>query len=59
MTFTGEDGETHTVFFQDGDAVAAKLDALRAEHPDIAGVSIWVMGQEASGFWPLITRKLR
>ena len=59
MIFTGEDGETHTVFFQDGDAVAAKLDALRAEHPDIAGVSIWVMGQEASGFWPLITRKLR
>ena len=38
---------------------AEELDALRAEHPDIAGVSIWVMGQEASGFWPLITRKLR
>ncbi len=59
MTFTDENGESHTVYFQDKKAVAAKLAALRAEHPDIAGVSIWVMGQEASGFWPLITRELR
>ena len=58
MTFT-DGGETHTVYFQDDKAIAAKLAALRADHPDIAGISIWVMGQEASGFWPLITRKLR
>ena len=58
MTFT-DGGETHTVYFQDEKAVAAKLAALRADHPDIAGISIWVMGQEASGFWPLITRELR
>jgi spore germination protein YaaH len=58
MTFT-EGGETHTVYFQDEKAVAAKLTALRADHPEIAGISAWVMGQEASGFWPLITRKLR
>ncbi len=58
MTFT-DGGETHTVYFQDEKAVAAKLAALRADHPRIAGISIWVMGQEASGFWPLITRKLR
>ena len=58
MTFT-DGGETHTVYFQDEKAVAAKLAALRADHPDIAGISIWVMGQEASGFWPLITRRLR
>ena len=58
MTFA-DGGETHTVYFQDEKAVAAKLAALRADHPDIAGVSIWVMGQEASGFWPLITSKLR
>ncbi len=58
MTFT-DGGETHTVYFQDEKAVAAKLAALRADHPKIAGISIWVMGQEASGFWPLITRKLR
>ena len=58
MTFT-DGGETHTVYFQDEKAVAAKLAALRADHPRIAGISAWVMGQEASGFWPLITRKLR
>ena len=58
MTFT-DGGETHTVYFQDEKAVAAKLAALRAKHPKIAGISTWVMGQEASGFWPLITRELR
>ena len=58
MTFT-DGGVTHTAYFQDEAAVAAKLAALRADHPGIAGVSAWVMGQEASGFWPLITRKLR
>jgi spore germination protein len=58
MTFT-DGGETHTVYFQDDAAVAAKLVALRAKHPRIAGISIWVMSQEASGFWPLIARKLR
>jgi spore germination protein YaaH len=58
MTFTGG-GEPHTVYFQDEKAVGAKLAALRADHPDIAGISIWVMGQEASGFWPLISLKLR
>ena len=57
MTFT-DGGETHTVYFQDEEAVAAKLAALRADHPDVAGISVWVMGQEASGFWPLITRIL-
>ena len=59
-TMTFSDGsETHTVYFQDETAVAAKLAALRAKHAKIAGISIWVMSQEASGFWPLITRELR
>ena len=59
MTFTDANGESHTVYFQDEKAVTAKLAALRAGHPKIAGISAWVMGQEASGFWPLITQKLR
>ncbi len=33
MTFT-DGGVTHTVYFQDEKAVAAKLAALRADHPD-------------------------
>ncbi len=52
-------GVTHQLVFQDQTAIAAKLAALRARHPQVAGISIWVMGQEASGFWPLITRRLR
>jgi spore germination protein len=59
MTFTDANGETHTVWFQDEKAVATKIAALRSGHPKIAGISVWVMGQEASGFWPLITRDLR
>jgi len=49
----------HSVYFQDQTAVAAKIAALRARHPKIAGISLWVMSQEAAGFWPLIARKLR
>ena len=52
-------GVTHEVFFQDQTAIAAKLAELRARHPKIAGISIWVMSQEAAGFWPLIERKLQ
>jgi hypothetical protein len=39
--------------------VAARLAALRADHPRFAGISVWVMGREASGFWPPIARMLR
>jgi spore germination protein YaaH len=52
-------GVKHSVYFQDQTAVAAKLAALRAHHPKIAGISTWVMSLEAPGFWPLIARKLR
>jgi spore germination protein len=52
-------GVTHEVFFQDQAAITAKLALLRERHPRIAGISIWVMSQEAAGFWPLIERKLR
>ena len=52
-------GVTHAVYFQDETAVAAKISALRARHPKIAGISIWVMSQEAAGFWPLIVRELQ
>jgi len=52
-------GVTHEVFFQDQAALAAKLAELRARHPKIAGISIWVMSLEAAGFWTLIERKLR
>jgi len=54
-----DSGVTHAVYFQDQTAVAAKIAALRAHHPKIAGISTWVMSLEAPGFWPLIASKLR
>ena len=48
----------HTVYFQDRTALAAKLDVLTKQHPDLGGVAIWVMGGEDPGFWPLIARRL-
>lgn len=58
LSFTDK-GVTHEVFFQDETAIAAKLAQLRARHPQIAGISIWVMSLEDAGFWPLIERKLQ
>lgn len=54
-----EDGVAHEAVFMDQVALTAKLAALRARHPEVGGISIWVMGQEAEGFWPLIAEKLR
>jgi spore germination protein YaaH len=58
LSFT-EGGVGHEVLFQDETTLVARLARLRARHPEIAGISIWVMGQEAGGFWPLIARELR
>lgn len=58
LRFTDE-GAAHEVYFQDETAMSAKLAVLRERHPQIAGISIWVMSQEAAGFWPLIARELR
>ena len=59
LTYRDENGVTHEVFFQDQTAIAAKLDTLVKWHPRIAGISIWVMGQEGPGFWKVIEQKLR
>ena len=45
------------VYFQDQAAMAAKLAALRARHPRVAGIALG-HGSGAGGFWPLIARKL-
>jgi len=48
----------HVVYFQDRTALAAKLPVLTRDHPDIAGVAIWVMGGEDPRFWPFLARRL-
>ena len=47
-------GVEHTVYFQDPTAVAAKLAFALSRRPRIAGIAIWVMGDEDPAFWPTI-----
>jgi spore germination protein len=47
-------GVEHTVYFQDPAAVAAKLAFATSRRPRIAGIAIWVMGDEDPAFWPTI-----
>lgn len=60
-TFTYVDnlGKSHTVFFQDRTAIAAKLRMLLQKHPGIRGIAIWRMGGESPAFWNEIVLKLR
>ncbi len=59
LRYTDSEGVAHVVYYQDEKAVAAKLDLLRKKHPRIAGIAIWVMGQEDPAFWTAIARGLR
>lgn len=52
-------GASHTVYFQDRPAIAAKLRMLLQNHPAIRGIAIWRMGGEAPAFWDEIVLKLR
>ena len=59
-TFTYEkDGVTHTVFFQDRAAVAAKLAMLTQKHAKLGGIAIWQMYGEDPGVWSVIRKGLR
>lgn len=59
VQYTDTTGVQHTIYFQDQQALAAKLDLLRQNHPKIAGISAWVMGQEGTGFWSTIEDRLK
>ena len=59
LRYTDGEGVAHVVYYQDEKAVAAKLDLLRKKHPRIAGIAVWVMGQEDPAFWTVIARGLR
>ncbi len=58
FTYTDNTGALHTVFFQDSTALTAKLQLLRANHPSIGGIAIWVMGGEDPTFWDDIKTQL-
>jgi spore germination protein len=59
LRYTDREGVAHVVYYQDEAALATKLDLLRTKHPHIAGIAIWVMGQEEPTFWAAIARVLR
>jgi spore germination protein YaaH len=59
LHYTDGEGVAHVVYYQDEKAIAAKLDQLRGKHPRIAGIAVWVMGQEDPAFWTVIAHGLR
>lgn len=60
-TFNYVDGsaKSHTAYFQDRTAIAAKLQMLLQNHPAIRGIAIWRMGGEDPAFWDEIVLQLR
>ncbi len=58
-TYTDEDGDTHTVWFQDRVAVATKVEYLTRKLPSLAGIAIWQMHGEDPRFWSTIRKGLR
>jgi spore germination protein YaaH len=59
LTFTDSGGVSHVAIYQDPAAISTKLRSLADKHPHIAGIAIWVMGQEDPSFWTVIEEKLR
>jgi spore germination protein len=51
-----EGGVRHTVWFEDGEAIAAKLALVRADH--LGGVAIWSLGHEDAAYFPTLARLL-
>lgn len=51
--FWPEYGVFHWVFLENTRSMQAKLDVV-AEYPGLRGVSIWVLGAEDPGVWPLL-----
>lgn len=52
FTYTGKDGVTHQVWFENSHSMKKKLDLVMKY--DIAGIAIWKLGNEDPAFWPTI-----
>ncbi len=44
------------IFLEDARSFAAKLDMLR-DYPGIRGISVWVLGSEDPGIWPVLAQR--
>ncbi len=57
FSYTDDAGVSHTVWFQDARAIAAKAEMARQY--GAAGISIWALGNESQTFWDEIRRVLK
>ncbi len=58
-TYTDDEKVTHTVWFQDREAVAVKTAFFADRQADLAGLAIWQMHGEDPRFWSVIRKELR
>ena len=52
FAYTGADGVSHQVWFENSHSLRFKLDLVNKY--DIAGIALWKLGEEDQEFWPLI-----
>ncbi|KYZ76694.1 glycoside hydrolase family 18 [Anaerosporomusa subterranea] len=52
FNYTGPDGVSHQVWFENSHSLRFKLDLVNKY--DIAGIALWKLGSEDQEFWPLI-----
>jgi spore germination protein YaaH len=57
FNYTGSDGVSHTVWYENSNSLKAKLDIVNKY--DIAGVAIWRLGGEDPGYWQVFKDKLK
>lgn len=57
FTYTDDAGVSHTVWFQDARAIAAKCDVARQY--GAAGIAVWALGNESQTFWDEVRRVLK
>ncbi|MDR3592207.1 MAG: glycosyl hydrolase family 18 protein [Negativicutes bacterium] len=55
--YTGDDGTSHTVWYENSQSLKYKLDLVNSY--DIAGVALWKLGEEDPDDWQLIKDKLK
>lgn len=54
--YTGDDGVTHTVWYENSDSIKAKADLVNKY--DLAGVALWKLGGEDPAYWQVFKDKL-
>jgi len=58
LSYTDSQGQTHVLWYQDRQSIAAKVSLLHTKLPGIGGLAIWQLGGEDPGFWSVIEQTL-